>query len=422
MRDSKLRAKNQLFFSSFNYRTDKFNMKSEALIIDFSDQLSAVSQGLSFLGRPRYNLKYLIKNFPQHKDFISQLEDVSVPFKVDPTQKRKKIDEILHRVEHADLDDWMKKVFTSRLEDYSTILQMMEVFGTVLFYQKCTELYGNGDLKALQDPFHYFIEEVTKLLSNDQSQRTYTGEQGLLYLEEGLARVYPRDRFEVRASTSLLSDASAGRRVLKLNTQKNFSDNHLKIFLVHEGWAHLGTSLNGQEQPLHHWLASWAPRTTFLQEGLAVLVELMTGAMTLERWERIRIRHLCCLMAERGSSLKEVYHFLRHQKMDDLDAFKLALRVFRGVDPDGGQAFTKEFLYLHGLVHLLNHLSFFNLPISSVFAGKMNFDEHIALIDNKHDAKVVSPFFPAELNSPECQKRLLKLQDLCRAIFKGGFG
>ena len=397
-------------------------MKSEALIVDFSDRLKDISQGLSFLGRPRYSLRYLQENFPQHRYFIDQLEDVSVPLKVDPIQKREQILQVLRELEKADLDPWMKKIFTTRLEDYTTLLHMMEVFGTVLFYQRCTELYGTGDLKALEDPFNYFIDEVTKTLKPDNSTKIYTGEQGLTYLQEGLAKSYPADRFEVKASTSLLSDSSAGRRVLKLNTQKNFSEHQLKIFLVHEGWAHLGTSLNGQEQPLHHWLASWAPRTTFLQEGLAVLVELITGAMTLERWNRIKIRHLCCRMAERGSSLKEVYHFLRHQEMDDLDAFKLALRVFRGVDPRGGQAFTKEYLYLHGLIHLLNHLSFYNLPLSSVFAGKMSFEEHLLMIENQHSSKIVSPFFPEELNSVECRERLGKLQDLCRAIFKGGFG
>lgn len=396
-------------------------MKSEALITDFSNQLKDISQGLSFLGRPRYPLQYLLNNFPEHKEFIGQLEDISVPLKVDPIQKRQRIREVLENLEQAHLDPWIKKIFISRLEDYSTLLRMMEVFGTVFFYQKCTELYGTGNLKKLESGFHYFIDEVTKTLESDQSQKIYSGEEGLEYLEKNLLKVFPADRFEVKASTSLLSDSSAGRRVLKLNTSKQFSENQLNIFLVHEGWAHLGTSLNGQEQPLHHWLASWAPRTTFLQEGLAVLVELVTGSMTLERWQRIKTRHLACLMAEKGSSLKEVYYFLRHQEMDDLDAFKLALRVFRGVDPRGGQAFTKELLYLHGLIHLLYHLSFFNLPLSSVFAGKMSFDEHAAIVAHQEESKIVSPFFPEELNSPECQARLQKLKDLCRAIFKGGF-
>lgn len=396
-------------------------MKSEALIIDFSDQLMTISQGLSFLGRPRYPLKYLLEKFPEHQQFIHQLEDISVPLKVDPEAKRKKIREVLLELEQAELDLWIKKIFMARLEDYYTLIRMMEVFGSVFFYQKCTELYGTGNLKNLEAPFHYFLDEITKTLESDQSQKIYTGEEGLKYLEDNLALTFPRDRFEVKPSTSLLSDSSAGRRVLKLNTSKSFTENHLRIFLVHEGWAHLGTSLNGQEQPLHHWLASWAPRTTLLQEGLAVLVELMTGSMTLERWQKIKLRHLACLMAEKGSNLTEVYHFLIHQKMEKLDAFKLALRVFRGVDPRGGQAFTKEYLYLHGLIQLLYHLSFFNLPLSSVFAGKISFDEHAAILAHQEESKIVSPFFPQELNSPACQARLKKLQDLCRAIFKGGF-
>lgn len=397
-------------------------MKSEALIIDFSDQLKEISQGLSFLGRPRYQLNYLQGQFPEHQDFISQLEDISIPLKVDPEEKRQKIREVLVKLESADLDPWIKKIFVARLEDYTTLLRMMEVFGTVFFYQKCTELYGTGNIKHLESGFHYFVDEVTKMVESDQSTRSFTGEEGIEYLDKKLLKVFPRDRFEVKASTSLLSDSSAGRRVLKLNTSKSFTENQLNIFLVHEGWAHLGTSLNGQDQPLHHWLAAWSPRTTFLQEGLAVLVELITGNMTQERWQKIKLRHLACLMAERGSNLNEVYHFLIHQDIDRLDAFKLSLRVFRGVDPRGGQAFTKELLYLHGLIQLLYHLSFFNLHLSSVFAGKMSFGEHVGILAHQHETKIVSPFFPEELDSPECLARLQKLKDLCRAIFKGGFG
>jgi uncharacterized protein (TIGR02421 family) len=227
--------------------------------------------------------------------------------------------------------------------------------------------------------------------------------------------------FEVKPSTSLLSDSSAGRRTLKLNPYKTYTTGHLDIFLVHEGWVHLGTAINGAQQEENPWLSTWAPRTTFLQEGLAIIVELITANMTLERWNKVVLRHLATSMAERGSSISDVYAYLRHHEMEDLDAFKLALRVFRGVPLEGGMAFTKELLYLHGMIELLYHLHFFKTDLKSLWVGKISFEEHIMLMDHWDTLAPRVKYFPKELESPEVLERLQKLKELSFSLFNHGF-
>jgi uncharacterized protein (TIGR02421 family) len=249
----------------------------------------------------------------------------------------------------------------------------------------------------------------------------FHGEEALTYLKNRMLETFDGKDFEVKPSSSLLSDSSAGRRTLKLNPHKTYSSGQLDIFLVHEGWVHLGTSLNGAVQDENPWLSTWAPRTTFLQEGLAIITELITGHMTLERWNRVVLRHLATSMAERGSSITDVYEYLRHHEMEELDAFKLSLRVFRGVPLEGGMAFTKELLYLHGMIELLYHLHFFKTDLRSLWVGKISFEEHIMLLDHWVFMNPKIKHFPKALEHPLVQSRLQKLKELSFSLFNHGF-
>ncbi len=391
------------------------------LIKDFSSRLRDIAKDLSFLGHPRFPLKELRQLFPQHLNFISELEDVSVPFPVNIAAKRKAMDVFLRELASADLPLSLKKIFTHRIQDYHLLLSMMENFDNVFFYEHCTKLYGTSHHMSKNNAFLYFLEKIPEYCLPDTSEIKLHGDGALAYLRGRMSETFNPMDFDVKASSSLLSDSSAGRRTLKLNTIKEYTTGQLDIFLVHEGWVHLGTSLNGALQEDNLWLSTWAPRTTFLQEGLAILTELITGCMTKERWNKVVIRHLATSMAERGSNITEVYSFLRHHQMEDLDAFKLALRVFRGVPLEGGMAFTKELLYLHGLIELLYHLHFFKTDLKSLWVGKISFEEHIMLMDHWELMQPQVKYFPEALNTPQVQARLQKLKELSFSLFHQGF-
>ncbi len=394
---------------------------SDGLIHDFSYRLKEIAKDLSFLGHPRYPLNKLHRFFPQHHEFIKELEDVTVPFGVNVKAKRMAMDEFLRDLSHADLPKVLKQIFTRRVEDYHTLLSMMENFDNVFFYDHCTKLYGTSHQSTQNNSFLYFLEKIPDFCVPDVSSQKLKGHAAMDYLKRRLMETFSDTDVDVKPSSSLLSDSSAGRKVLKLNPHKEYTTQALDVFLVHEGWAHLGTSLNGASQSQHPWLATWSPRSTFLQEGLAILTELITGCMTHERWNRVMLRHLATSMAERGSNIQDVYAFLRHHQMDDLDAFKLTLRVFRGVPLDGGMAFTKELLYLHGLVQLLYHMKFYQADLRSIWVGKLSFEEHVILLGNWQEMNLNLRYFPMELEDPQVQMRLKKLQDLAFSLFQHGF-
>jgi hypothetical protein len=101
-----------------------------------------------------------------------------------------------------------------------------------------------------------------------------------------------------------------------------------------------------------------------------------------------------------------------------LDALKLSLRIFRGVPLEGGMAFTKELLYLHGLVTLLLHLSFYKTNLRSLWVGKMSFDEHIMLMDQWAIMDPQVKYFPLELEQPDVLQRLEELKIIAQRIFR----
>jgi uncharacterized protein (TIGR02421 family) len=388
---------------------------------DFSTRLKDIARDLSFLGHPRYLLKDLYLLFPQHKSFIDCLEDVSVPFPVNEKEKRLAMDSFSKDLAKADMPYQLKKIFTQRVQDYHVLLSMMGSFNTIHFYKHCKKLYGTSHKMTSNNAFLYFLEQIPSFCMPDNSEVSYQGEEAMNYLRGKLSETFDPKDFEVKASSSLLSDSSAGRKTLKLNPHKTYTTGHLDIFLVHEGWVHLGTSLNGALQEDNPWLSTWAPRTTFLQEGLAIIVELITGCMTLERWNKVVLRHLATSMAERGSSITDVYAYLRHHEMEDLDAFKLALRIFRGVPLEGGMAFTKELLYLHGMIELLYHLEFFKTDLKSLWVGKISFEEHIMLLDHWTFMDPQIKYFPKALEHPIVLERLQKLKELSFSLFNHGF-
>lgn len=394
---------------------------NKKLVKDLSAQLRDIAGNLSFLGHPRYPLKDLYRLFPQHKNFIDCLEDVSVPFPVNIKEKRLAMDVFLNQLAKADITFQLKRIFTQRIQDYHVLLSMMENFDNVFFYEHCVKLYGSSHKLAKNNAFLYFLEQIPKYCMPDKGGEKFKGTEAMSYLRHKMLETFDARDFEVKASSSLLSDSSAGRKTLKLNSHKEYTSGQLDIFLVHEGWVHLGTSLNGAAQEDNPWLSTWAPRTTFLQEGLAIIVELITGHMTLERWNKVVLRHLATSMAERGSSITDVYAYLRHHDIEDLDAFKLALRVFRGVPLEGGMAFTKELLYLHGMIELLYHMHFFKADLKTLWVGKISFEEHIMLMDHWNFMNPQVKYFPKELEHPLVLERLQKLKELSFSLFNHGF-
>ncbi len=173
-----------------------------------------------------------------------------------------------------------------------------------------------------------------------------------------------------------------------------FAKKDVDIFEVHEGWVHLGTTLNGQNQPYAKWLAKGPPCSTVTQEGLAVIMELLTFSMFPKRAKRLNDRLVACHMAEEGADLLEVINFFRNKGQEDYQAVKNASRIFRGAALTGGTPFTKDISYLKGFVMIYNFMRVCVKEgqsdlIPFLFAGKVTLDE-LPLLKSFHEEGVIS--------------------------------
>ncbi len=211
-----------------------------------------------------------------------------------------------------------------------------------------------------------------------------------LQLQGDLDRFFDARVITVELDPDLIAKAAAGATRIRLRTSASFSAYDRAQLFHHEALVHSLTALNGQQQVLLPSLALSSPRTTATQEGLATFAEQITGSIDIERLKRISLRIEAIAMAREGADFIEVFDFFRQAGQTPEESFASAQRVFRGVPPSGGTAFTKDTVYLRGLVSV--H-TFFRQMLREeklqvcrwLFAGKMTLG----------DAQSLAPLFEA---------------------------
>jgi uncharacterized protein (TIGR02421 family) len=153
-----------------------------------------------------------------------------------------------------------------------------------------------------------------------------------------------------------VADAAAGSDYLKIRGGARFSPREIRLLEVHEGWVHLGTTLNGQHQPICTFLSKGPPSSTITQEGLAVLTELFAFASHPGRVRRLTNRIEGVALAESGANFLDVYRYFLEEGYDSHESYQHAMRIFRGSLPEGCGPFTKDLCYSKGFVLIYNYI------------------------------------------------------------------
>jgi uncharacterized protein (TIGR02421 family) len=207
-----------------------------------------------------------------------------------------------------------------------------------------------------------WLPELTRLLDrllaslplDDPADRPLSAPAAAADLAARFAAYFrPAPRVRVTVCGSLAADAAAGPGYLKLRAGAHFSPADIRLLEVHEGWGHLGTTLNGLRQPVLPVLARCTPSATRTQEGLAVFLELVVGAAGRSRVRKLLNRVRAVAMAEAGADFRDVYRHFLGATGDPGESYRQAARVFRGSLPAGCGPFTKDLSYGEGLVKVL---------------------------------------------------------------------
>lgn len=296
-------------------------------------------------------------------------------------------------------------ILAESVSQYEKVIDMLMARGTPDFGVHSKALYGSafdhlrGDRRSLNELgeqlCHIFTLPAAAHLSHDYA-KTYSAEEAVVKLKIGLDQYFNQDDIKVILSDGIVADAAAGSDYIKLNERKRFSEQDLKVYEVHEGWVHVGTTLNGKNQPWATWLAAGSPRITANQEGLAVLLETLTFASFPQRARKISERVEAVAMAEGGADFCEVFHHFVDKNLPDEDSYQLTQRVFRGGDPRGGSFFTKDISYVRGIIENINFIRsaiLSDVPqlIPLMFVGKVTLDDIPVLYQHLLEGTIVAP-------------------------------
>ncbi len=146
------------------------------------------------------------------------------------------------------------------------------------------------------------------------------------------------------------SKAAAGGSNVRIRGGTGFSHSEIAQLLEHEAYVHAATALNGRQQPVLTSMSLASPRSTLTQEGLATLAELVTRTIDIARLRRIALRIKAIAMALDGADFIQVFRFFLEEGQSEDESVRSAMRVFRGGDPRGRYVFTKDVVYVQGLV------------------------------------------------------------------------
>lgn len=326
------------------------------------------------------------------------------PLEFDPASKRSEFQQIERDIARklGQLNP-LAQVMRHMCQEYRTVVRMLEARGTEEFGVISEELYGSAsDVFHAGDPNLADLgtameATLTNLLQNESMQeadKNISAQQAVEMLNDRLLSAFPDAGIRVLLNDQMTADAAAGSDYLKIRSDACFNQLDIDVLEVHEGWVHLGTTLNGGAQPWCTFLSKGTPSATTTQEGLAVLTEILTLRSSPSRLYRLVNRVRAVTLAEDGADFIEVFGYLREHGLPEDDCYSIAVRVFRGSTPTG-RPFTKDLSYMRGFVQTYNFLRLAmsegkleSLPV--LFCGKLKLED-IKIFKHLMDEGVVIP-------------------------------
>ncbi len=323
-----------------------------------------------------------------------------------PTDKAR--DHIAAAKALIDGDDVISEWLGRLCDTMVSTVGLIETRGTPEFFAHSTVLYGRPtrlmldrqtmvlDLAKHMDAaldgldFQRLVVEGTeKYLTDIQFARE---------LRSRLARHFETDAPEVVISPTVSAKAAATSKRIRIRQGAEFTARDVDQLLQHEALIHTATALNGRAQKSFPILGRGHPGTTEIQEGLAVFAEIITGAMDPRRFKRLSGRVLAIQMAVEGADFKEVFDFFVERNDDPSQSYENARRVFRGGVITGGAPFTKDMVYLNGLLRVHNFMRTVVRMgradlIRVLFVGKMDIEDVPALAQLAANGRLQSPRF-----------------------------
>ena len=299
-------------------------------------------------------------------------------------------------------DNWLQ----NKIVDVENGARLLESVGTKKFFTTSSKIYGKPK-KMLRDgkttPLKLSKQFSSLLRTEDYwnqapNKKTIPQEKIRNMIQLRCNDVFGKEGPKVIMVDSISAKATASSRFIKLRKGASFYEKDIDQLFNHEALVHVATTLNGRKQDMVKILGANYGSITKTQEGLAVFSELITGCMDVRRLNRILYRVLAIQMAIDGADFIDLYRFFMERCRLKTEAFENARRVFRGGVLSGGYPFTKDVVYLDGMVRVHN---FFRTAIALgrkdamelLFIGKIDLDDIPILLSLKKEGMIQKPKF-----------------------------
>jgi uncharacterized protein (TIGR02421 family) len=298
--------------------------------------------------------------------------------------------------------DWLSRT-AGTLE---TTADMLDSRGSADFFAFSAKLFGapddvmlDGTTKVIDLAEHMdgiFTDISVDNLNLGAADAQFDAQGFADQLKPSLRRYFGDDLPAVKVVDNLSAKAIAGSKRIRLRADAIFTARDVEQLLQHEAFIHAGTAKNGRKQDAFPILGRAHAGTTEIQEGLAVFAEIISGAMDPDRFRRLSDRVRVINMAVQGADFKEVFDVYMERFDDPSKAYNNTFRVFRGGVVTGGAPFTKDLVYLKGLMRVHNFMrTVVSLKradlIRLLFAGKLDVEDIPALAYLRKEGLIYAP-------------------------------
>lgn len=303
---------------------------------------------------------------------------------------------------------WLRACVDTQIDAVELLLAM----GTRAFYQRSLQIYGGarspffGGRLCNEDLADHLLDRLRvhgwDEASDPEGQRIDARGMADLLAVRVAARS-PHMDIDIRIDDRITAKVIAGTTRVRVRSDATFLPWEAEGLWHHEVETHALTAQNGAAQLNAPFLRSGGPRTTRAQEGLAIFSELYTRSLSVQRLDRLAVRVKLVAMAESGASFLDLYRYLRDRGAGRHDAFLDAQRICRGGLVAGGAPFTKDAVYLGGLLEVYAFLSAvtrggFRDEIELLVCGRIALDDIAVLAQLRSAGLLTRPrYLPAWL-------------------------
>jgi len=369
-------------------------------IIKISDQLYKASNSIRILRNVNWPSSVREDFF---KNKAQKMPVVSYP-KLDPKATLEEINKARNLIPNSSrFKNWAGGI-ADKLESSAHLLANL---GKADFYKYSTQLYGtptdklpDGESNSLDlaSFFESMYENINMLNLDAGGNYNLTAQDVHDRMKEEVDNMFGEDAPKVIIDKEVSSKAIAGRRRIRIRESAMFTDMDIDQLIHHEAFIHVATSINGHAQSDLKILAASHPGTTKTQEGLAVFAEFITGHLDLDRLRRLSDRIIAIQKAVDGADFIEIYRFYLTKTELKEEAFENTRRVFRGGLLTGKAPFTKDIVYLDGLLNVHNFLRTVVsdgradlLPL--LFVGKLDIEDMAEMVQFKKLGILKDPLY-----------------------------